>query len=1041
MAQRLRFILDGDDQLSRVLNHAGDSSALLHRRLNDDMDANSRAVNQFVRHTDGRLRDLRGRFVSAADASRLLGSGMPDLTRRLGDVGTAGGDAAASLGRSGGGLSGALIGVAAVAGMSLLPAIGAVVPAMAGAAVAAGTLKLGFAGVADALDAQTKGQKEYAEALKKLPKPAQDFTKALVGLKGEFSGIGKKVQAAMLPGFTKAVQAAGPVVKILGRSMTDLGGAFGKAAEGVGRLLKDSGFQADLQTNLKLGTQFIQDMTAALGPLVRSVLDFGAASGPTLKAFTDGITGLLTKGVPGFFEGLTPGIGGAAKMLDGLFSAVNSLLPAIGRLAGEMGRTLGPIFGETFRILGDAGASALDALAGGMKALSPVFKDLAFGLKTITDLGAIIGPTMADTGLAIMGAFAPIGDEVNNAVGPLQRLNQWINDNKIGILEIARIFGSVMIDMTGAAIQAVPPIIRAWKMIAVGVLESIGIAVSASAKLWGWVPGIGGKLKDANRAFDRFKDGYIGTLNTAEKKASDFAAAAGPKLAAGKLKLDINNWSQQLAEAKRKLASVPPSKQAALKATIRDLEAKVASAKRQLNSLDGKTAHTYIYSTKVNTTIYRTKGSLHDVVGGYASGGRPEAGEVAWVGEDGPELMRFRGGEEIYDHRTSMAMLRGAPTAGMGMDAGRGLVQGLLGSQGLVQQAAARMAAAVTAGVRTELEIASPSKKMRALAKDIGAGLIKGLTGSRDKIKAVAADLAKDIRAAFSGRKESSLIRMVDRQTKRLLDAAAKRDKIAATIAAAKRFASDVTGNAREGAGLANLGLEPEQVTAGRIKAGLASKLAQIKQFTKYIDILAKKGLNKGLLRQILNMGPEAGYAYASALVGADKATFASINSLQTQIDKSTTTLGQVGADRLYDSGKNASKGFLKGLESQQKDIENLMLKIAKGMEKAIKRALGIKSPSTVMARLGAYSTEGLARGLVDGMPVLDRSLAAVAGRVSATRPVIGRPAVTGRGGGVMQVQVDVHGATDPVATAREIRRQLLELKRVHGLNISLGVA
>ncbi|SFK72918.1 phage tail tape measure protein [Streptomyces pini] len=43
---------------------------------------------------------------------------------------------------------------------------------------------------------------------------------------------------------------------------------------------------------------------------------------------------------------------------------------------------------------------------------------------------------------------------------------------------------------------------------------------------------------------------------------------------------------------------------------------------------------------------------------GYASGGRPRPGEVAWVGERGPELLRFGGGQTIYDHRTSLRMAR-----------------------------------------------------------------------------------------------------------------------------------------------------------------------------------------------------------------------------------------------------------------------------------------------------------------------------------------------------------------------------------------------
>jgi chorismate mutase len=504
------------------------------------------------------------------------------------------------------------------------------------------------------------------------------------------------------------------------------------------------------------------------------------------------------------------------------------------------------------------------------------------------------------------------------------------------------------------------------------------------------------------------------------------------------LKGDLSDLRAKLKDAEGKLASVPDSRKAKLLADISDLRSKIDAARRYLYGLDGTTATTYVRTIRSESNTIGRPAKGEGGVSKYASGGTPKAGEVAWVGEEGPELVTFGSAARVFDHRTSMAM------AGNTVSAGNAAAQGLavgLGSTSGVHAAARTLAAAVEAGVREELQIASPSKKMKALAADIGKGLIVGLTGSQAKIKSVAADLAKDIRTAFSGKKESHLVAYVNKQTGKLLAAAKKRDAIAAKIAEAKKYASDVTTAARESAGLSNLGMEPEQVTAGGIKAGLASKLAQLKQFTKYVDQLAKRGLNKSLLRQILNMGPEAGYAYASALAGADKNTFKSINSLQGQLDKSTTTLGQVGADRLYDAGKNAGKGFLKGLEGQQKDIEKLMMSIAKGMQKSIKKALGIKSPSTVMAQLGAFSTQGLARGLVDGVPVLDRALDVVTGRVAGARPVLGRPAGRGSGGGVViNLNVEVRPGADAQAVWREVRQGLLSLKRDLGGG-SLGLA
>jgi hypothetical protein len=385
--------------------------------------------------------------------------------------------------------------------------------------------------------------------------------------------------------------------------------------------------------------------------------------------------------------------------------------------------------------------------------------------------------------------------------------------------------------------------------------------------------------------------------------------------------------------------------------------------------------------------------------------------------------------------------LGGGGMPGAGMDVAKGLASGMSGSGGLVEGAARKMAQAVLVGIRGELEIASPSKKTKALAADAGRGLIVGLTGSRDKIKATAKDLAADIWSAFSGSKDNRLVAYVNRETSKLLAAAKQRDALEKKIATAKAYAESTRVGAKRSASLGSLFENEETVSAGGITARLQAKLAKMKQFSTFIGTLAKRGLNKTMLREILDMGPEQGYAYASALAGADKKTFASINKTQYAINESAEKLGRKGADALYDSGKNAGKGFLKGLEGQQKDIEKLMMSIAKGMQAAIKKALGIKSPSTVMAQLGRYSTQGLARGLVDAVPHLDRALDVVSGRVAGTRPVLGRPAVAGAGGGVVyNVNVVVEQAMDPVAVGREIQRVLVQFGRSQGATVRLSV-
>ncbi|WP_406365305.1 hypothetical protein [Streptomyces sp. NBC_00645] len=514
----------------------------------------------------------------------------------------------------------------------------------------------------------------------------------------------------------------------------------------------------------------------------------------------------------------------------------------------------------------------------------------------------------------------------------------------------------------------------------------------------------------------------------------------------------------------------------------------IGAVQRARNALTGKT----IYFDTIKRTYFETHGRPGQTVAaahrpdlarggpvrGYAGGGSlqffPNGGPISGPGTPTSDsiLARFASGATAGVSNTEFVVksasvskygiplltalndgrleqflagrgLAGGGTAGAGAQAGHGLAQGLLGSRGTVGDAARAMASAVETGIRDELEIRSPSKKTKALMADVGKGMIIGLTGTRAKIKSTAKDLAKDIWTAFSGSKDNRLVAYVNKETSKLLAAAKKRDVLEKKIAEAKAFAKDITRNAREGAGLSNLGMEPENVTAGGIKAGLAGKLAQIKQFTRYVDILAKKGLNKSLLRQILNMGPEAGYAYASALVGADKGTFKGINSLQSQVDKSSTKLGRLGADRMYDSGKNASKGFLKGLESQEKALEDLMEKIAKSMQKALRKALGIKSPARKLIPDGVNTARGIAVGVIAGLPYVDRAMDALSGRVigrATIPPTAGRGVTGSRGGPDMHVQVDIHGALDPIATAKEFQKILLKLKRDQGMSVSLGV-
>lgn len=450
--------------------------------------------------------------------------------------------------------------------------------------------------------------------------------------------------------------------------------------------------------------------------------------------------------------------------------------------------------------------------------------------------------------------------------------------------------------------------------------------------------------------------------------------------------------------AKEALAQVQRARDALKSKTI-DLSARDKASKI---AKDIASAIANIRSKTVTLTTVRHTLNVEATVGrnnakynGYASGGTPVKGETAIVGEQGPELVTFGSDARVFDAATTKRMLSGV--SGAGMDVTRGLAAGMAAGRSGVAAAAAAMAAAVTMGVRQELQIASPSRVMKALAKDIGKGFISGLTGSRDKIKSVSKDLAADVRAAFSGKKESALVRLINKDTDKLLSLAKKRDAIEKKIAEANKFASDTASQARATGSLGSI-VQEDAYSPKYVKGQMAASLKQIKQFTANVKLLQKKGLNKDLLRQILEMGPEQGAAFAASLAGADKATIKEYNSLNSQINKESSKLGKYGADLLYDSGKKAGDGFLTGLKAQQKNIEKLMLDIAKSMQKAIRKALGIKSPSRVMAAVGDMTMLGLHDGIARTVPVVATAMRkaadTVTGGIPTTMPALTAPGV-----------------------------------------------
>ncbi|MEV6803134.1 hypothetical protein [Streptomyces sp. NPDC051132] len=1119
--QRLTFTLDGRDELSRVLNHAGDNAARMQRRLDDAATRSSTSLHNLARDADGRLRFASGAIVRAAgdagDALNTLGDDAERAARRITDgaddaddslrqvadsaddagdtvrrslrdrIGDAADRATNKLEALGRGASrfasfaaGGLGAPAAAAGVGVLAA------SLVSAAASAGAFKLAvvpqMAAVTKvteaytaAQDAQAEGgdaaadaQKAYKEELDKLPPATRAVAKSLIGLKNDHQKFSDDLSKDTMPVFVKSLELARKVLPHLSPLVRTASGTFGGFLDDLDRRTSGGGLDRFIARVDRAAKQTLPD-------LLNSGRNVFVGLGGVINAFLpteDTLTGGIEEATAKFAEwgkGLKDSEGFAKFMdladrsgdaLGKMATAAASLLVALGPAAGVTAGFVGVIA----NLINKAPPDVLRGIAQGLLAIKLATLGIN-GAMAVMNANPIVLAGVAVAGLAVLFMTA------------------WKRSQTFR--EIASQSFAVVAQMMLGQLRVMLLGLQTFSQAGISAVVSVA---EAADSILGKIPGIGDKFHGAAQAAEKFRTDTDQFFTDAIGQVDAYSEGIDNIPKEIKLKGEISDLDAKIKSAQQLVDSLKQKRKTAVGADRKDLDIQVAAAQARLDSLKQHRAAKITASDQASGTISWVQRLLNGVNGrvatvtvqaqtaGFAAanaaiaalGGMPRfaSGGPLRLASGGPSgLIRGPGtgtsdsipilgsnGEYMINAKSTAKYLplieainedrlgTGAGMPGAGSAVAAGLAQGMTGGTGAVNAAARVMAAAVVTGVKAELQIASPSKKTKALAHDVGRGFIAGLTGSREKIRSVAADLSKDIKTAFSGKKESALLRLVSRETKRLEEYASKRDKIAAKIKEAREYAGDVTGTARQQSSLSALGMDPEKVTAARIRSGLQKKLAQIRQFSTFISRLAKRGLNKALLREILDMGPIDGYAYASALAGADKATFAAVNRAETSINKESTKLGRKGADILYDSGKNAGKGFLAGLESQQKAIEKLMVKVAKSMEKAIKKALGIKSPSTVMARLGVFSTQGLARGLVDGLPHVDRALGAVTARVAGARPVIGRPAVAGAGGGSMDVTINVQDARDPLAVAREIRRELLELKRVFGLNVELKV-
>lgn len=293
---------------------------------------------------------------------------------------------------------------------------------------------------------------------------------------------------------------------------------------------------------------------------------------------------------------------------------------------------------------------------------------------------------------------------------------------------------------------------------------------------------------------------------------------------------------------------------------------------------------------------------------GYAKGTDGAAAGWAWVGENGPELVYFHGGETVVPGK------------------GRGYAKGT------------KVAKIGKAEINSGISI---------FTTYVQSGLL-----TLAKIQSEQTVFLRTIARYYSGNALHWRQAMVQRQTTAMENASKQLTTLQNQAKAAQSYAASVTSNLQGYAALSNV-----MPTAGmsavdqsnQILTGIKGKLSNLRKFASVLVQLRKKGVSPAIIQQIVDMGPDDGLTFANALLNGPLVNLQELNTYQKQISTVTGQVGKSAAAAVY--GQAAVDGF----KAREKQLTTIMRQL--GKELGVEAAHWMHVPSSKLPKGYASGT------------------------------------------------------------------------------------
>lgn len=306
------------------------------------------------------------------------------------------------------------------------------------------------------------------------------------------------------------------------------------------------------------------------------------------------------------------------------------------------------------------------------------------------------------------------------------------------------------------------------------------------------------------------------------------------------------------------------------------------------------------------------------------------------------------------------------------------------------------------AGNVTALKTLSTLREAQSIANSFGAKFKNELAGdfgaasSLDDLVSSLTTARSAIYDAFQGKTQDVLAAKFTDTANKLIPLQQNLDKVTASLATAQSSLDDmkekfdslktsVSGAITDYGKITKIGTYGTSPTV--LLNQLQADAAKAAQFTDMLNQLRAKGISGDLIGQVADAGLSGGgMATATTLLQMTPEQVAQLNALQTKLTTTADAAGASAANSMYGAGVAAAQGLVDGLNSQQAAITAQMTTIANAMVTAIKQALGIASPSKVMAWVGDMTADGVENQLVARTPGIAKTMQAL---VTVPNPAI----------------------------------------------------